>query len=523
MGTCASQPPQPLLQSYGPGSASPEHVVTIRGSSKVPESKQRISERLQSGRAAGRNFQNRVALPMALTAGLVLVALLVMTFFNAEACAHEAKSDAAQCGLSAQFVPLMGTPSVAIVLLLTVLPTQTELVRIAGWVAVMLDLGVGTMMAVDLSLALYNSPDLSKGSCADIFTHEQQSCVQMSALVVGFFTWFYIGVTGSYKLARMMHTTLQARARLEQVWLLLGTDFLIGGLVPLPGLLLKGLINGSLSLEDTIMLVGVVQLASYGFMMRSRKFRVRIHSFLASRAQAVTTAVGIAAMIGDSEPEMVQALAIALFRAVPLDRVTREAMALSKPDSELHELSEHAMLAGVDAFVSHSWIDDADAKWFQLQAWRTEFVSINGREPLVWIDKYCIHAHDVENSLKCLPVWIAGCNQMVALVGKSYHTRLWCLLELFTYDMMGGAAENMTVLPFGDSKAHSLTGKESAAAKDVDVRQALCSSPRDKELLISIIEAGVGVDGFNAWFNTRIGHLAERTLLPRFQTRRGST
>ncbi|KAJ1636206.1 hypothetical protein T492DRAFT_861956 [Pavlovales sp. CCMP2436] len=226
--------PHPLLQSYGPGSASPEHVVTIRGSSKVPESKQRISERLQSGRAAGRNFQNRVALPMALTAGLVLVALLVMTFFNAEACAHEAKSDAAQCGLSAQFVPLMGTPSVAIVLLLTVLPTQTELVRIAGWVAVMLDLGVGTMMAVDLSLALYNSPDLSKGSCADIFTHEQQSCVQMSALVVGFFTWFYIGVTGSYKLARMMHTTLQARARLEQVWLLLGTDFLIGELCHFP-------------------------------------------------------------------------------------------------------------------------------------------------------------------------------------------------------------------------------------------------------------------------------------------------
>jgi len=356
MGTCASQPPQPLLQSYGPGSASPEHVVTIRGSSKVPESKQRISERLQSGRAAGRNFQNRVALPMALTAGLVLVALLVMTFFNAEACAHEAKSDAAQCGLSAQFVPLMGTPSVAIVLLLTVLPTQTALVGVAGWVAVTLDLGVGTMMAVDLGLALYNSPDLlSKGMCADIFTHEQQSCVQMSALVIGFFTWFYIGVTGSYNLARMMRDdSLQPRSRLGQIWLLLGTDFLIGGVVPLPGLVLKGLLNGSLTLEDMIMLVGVVQLGTYGVLMRSRKFRATIHAYLASHAQAVTTAVGIAAMIGNAEPELVQALAIALFRAVPLgapppthtqhapthnysDRVTREAMALSKLDPTMQQ------------------------------------------------------------------------------------------------------------------------------------------------------------------------------------------
>ncbi|KAJ1622096.1 hypothetical protein T492DRAFT_885829, partial [Pavlovales sp. CCMP2436] len=194
MGSCASQP-QPLL-NYGPGSFKSE------------ASKIRIATRLNQGRAAGRNFQNRVALPMALFSGLLLVALLAMTWFNASACARSGQK-AAQCGLSAQFTALVG---------------------VAGWVAVTLDLGVGTMMAVDLGLALYNSPDLlSKGMCADIFTHEQQSCVQMSALVIGFFTWFYIGVTGSYNLARMMRDdSLQPRSRLGQIWLLLGTDFLIG-------------------------------------------------------------------------------------------------------------------------------------------------------------------------------------------------------------------------------------------------------------------------------------------------------
>jgi hypothetical protein len=48
-------------------------------------------------------------------------------------------------------------------------------------------------------------------------------------LFIGFFTWFYIGVVGGTKILFMMRDkTLHTRTRLEQVWLLLGTDFLIG-------------------------------------------------------------------------------------------------------------------------------------------------------------------------------------------------------------------------------------------------------------------------------------------------------
>jgi hypothetical protein len=133
----------------------------------------------------------------------------------------------------------------------------------------------------------------------------------------------------------------------------------------------------------------------------------------------------------------------------------------------------------------------------------------------------------VENSLKCLPVWIAGCDQMIALMGKSYPTRLWCLLELFTYDMMGGSAECITLLPLQEAwpqtvlqEASGATGNDCrpSVAKDVDVREAMCGSPRDKELLLSIIEAGVGVEPFNLWFNTRIWKL-NKPLLPRTETR----
>jgi len=38
-------------------------------------------------------------------------------------------------------------------------------------------------------------------------------------------------------------------------------------------------------------------------------------------------------------------------------------------DGDLHALSQPATLGLVDAFVSHSWHDDADAKWAVLREW----------------------------------------------------------------------------------------------------------------------------------------------------------
>ena len=52
--------------------------------------------------------------------------------------------------------------------------------------------------------------------------------------------------------------------------------------------------------------------------------------------------------------------------------------------------------------MSHSWHDDSELKWEQLQADREDFKKKNGgREPLVWIDK-CKY-HESNSWIVCSP------------------------------------------------------------------------------------------------------------------------
>ena len=65
-------------------------------------------------------------------------------------------------------------------------------------------------------------------------------------------------------------------------------------------------------------------------------------------------------------------------------------MADRQPRTDLARLTQKVNLGGVDAFVSHSNHDNADEKWLALQDWIKEFKEVHHREPLLWIDKYCI-------------------------------------------------------------------------------------------------------------------------------------
>ena len=105
-------------------------------------------------------------------------------------------------------------------------------------------------------------------------------------------------------------------------------------------------------------------------------------------------------------PGDVHATAKKQFRAVRLDLVEREAMARAEPDPKLHKLAFPAALGLVDAFITHSWQDDKDQKWAQLQEFRAEFKQAHGREAVVWIDKYCIDQNSLAEGLMCLPVFL---------------------------------------------------------------------------------------------------------------------
>lgn len=92
------------------------------------------------------------------------------------------------------------------------------------------------------------------------------------------------------------------------------------------------------------------------------------------------------------------AMAEAHFRVVAFERLhaadlhvleggPREPSTADGPS--LAERSRPAKLGECDAFVSHSWQDDADAKWVTLTAWATHFQRLEERTPMLWLGAYC--------------------------------------------------------------------------------------------------------------------------------------
>ena len=48
-------------------------------------------------------------------------------------------------------------------------------------------------------------------------------------------------------------------------------------------------------------------------------------------------------------------------------------------------------------------------------------------------DKACIDQNNIQLSLACLPVFLAGCQTLLVVAGPTYCSRLWCVMELFTF------------------------------------------------------------------------------------------
>lgn len=104
--------------------------------------------------------------------------------------------------------------------------------------------------------------------------------------------------------------------------------------------------------------------------------------------------------------------------------------------ADLHTLSCTCLLGNCDAFWSHSWHDNADLKWAAITAWADAFRRDRGRWPTLWLDKVCIEQTAVQDDLRCLPIFLAGCNRLVITCGATYTQRLWCCLELFVHMLM---------------------------------------------------------------------------------------
>lgn len=218
----------------------------------------------------------------------------------------------------------------------------------------------------------------------------------------------------------------------------------------------------------------------------------RLQSWLLSRGEAATTAAGISYMLAGRDVDEVLESARNNFVYVTADRLTPVDMANSTPDPALAVLTEKGMLGDVDAFISHSWHDNAEKKWKALQGWVAEFKRQKGREPRLWIDKYSIDQKHIDESLACLPVYLVGCKQLVVLCGSTYLQRLWCMVELFVFLEMGGQRSNLELIPFQTDDRKSVQ----AAVAQFDVKNAKCFKDRDTTRLQCVLESS-GCDRIN--------------------------
>ena len=98
--------------------------------------------------------------------------------------------------------------------------------------------------------------------------------------------------------------------------------------------------------------------------------------------------------------------------------------------AQVRKRTRLADLGKCDAFCSHSWRDDASAQWIAIKEWVSAFQSASGRTPTLWIDMLSLDDQNINQSLTVLPIYLSGCETLLALYGPTFQSRLWCIMEL---------------------------------------------------------------------------------------------
>ena len=175
--------------------------------------------------------------------------------------------------------------------------------------------------------------------------------------------------------------------------------------------------------------------------------------------------------------------------------LTEEELRDNKPSPQLFEKSAPAQMGAVSAFVSHAWSDPGAAKYGLLRRFAADHGRTHGgAAATVWLDKACIDQKNIDASLACLPIFLAGCNSLLVLAGPTYATRLWCVVELFVYLRMGGRKEAVLVQLLEEDGAEL-----PLLLSRFDAAKARCFLDEDRHKLLAVIEAAFGTFApFNA-------------------------
>lgn len=247
-------------------------------------------------------------------------------------------------------------------------------------------------------------------------------------------------------------------------------------------------------------------------------------------------ALTLAALFEGINPEDLIKVAMRRFRAVPWEvlsahpEIIRSGCALDGTiqSQGLYNLSQPCTLGQCDAFWSHSWHDNGDQKWEAISSWANNFKLTKGRSPKIWLDVLCIDQTSIKEDLQCLPIFLAGCKDLVITSGSSYTERLWCCVEMFVYVSMQkhyGSQEcvaeraalaacciwprfrqesSLCTVMHADPTVFTLGAdwrekqRVRNSWREFDAQSCRCFSPEDKERIMSVIQRHEGgIEGFN--------------------------
>eukprot|EP00746_Dinoflagellata_sp_MGD_P157652 gnl/MRDRNA2_/MRDRNA2_86275_c0_seq2.p1 gnl/MRDRNA2_/MRDRNA2_86275_c0~~gnl/MRDRNA2_/MRDRNA2_86275_c0_seq2.p1 ORF type:complete len:495 (+),score=55.37 gnl/MRDRNA2_/MRDRNA2_86275_c0_seq2:197-1486(+) len=272
---------------------------------------------------------------------------------------------------------------------------------------------------------------------------------------------------------------------------------------------------------ETVSLFTSAVLCTVSQGLATKKNRMRFSAFLMQVAftKEEREAVVIAKLVTDGGSiDTLTSNAQQMFRVIPWPLVnnmmhwdtaiasTSKVKNCNFMETGLYAATQPAEMGECDAFLSHSWHDNAQSKLRALSAWASEFEHRNGRTPSVWLDKACINQQDIKNSLECLPIFLSACQRLVICIGPTYAQRLWCVMELFIFIKMGGSVDCVDVLPIEDSREEALE-----RISQFDAQEAKCFVPDDRQRLLAIIESGFGnFDVFNSLVRQMLTSVVEK-------------
>lgn len=327
-----------------------------------------IRRRLSRAHEAGRQFKQRVRMPMFLIGGGLLVLSLALAISLYASVRYLRYFPACMLGVGPGLV----------MLLTSLLPTDRRLVRFALYqavfICVLLVAFIGSIVAIDIIYLLERRidrytcrlPGLGPIPCWFAYVN-----------LVGKLLLVLISVTGGVVSAVMLSRRMPTRKRLDRLWSVSGVMVASIG-VTLLAMSACGLAAGVFAAllnrgrggrgawgEATVIWVTVaamgVECTLLGLWVSHGEARMRAQAWLASRGEEVAAAAGIAAMLGSQPPSEVHRIAQQRFRAVSLELVRFEHLESPEPNPGLYKLARPADFSHVDAFISHSVLGRARA------------------------------------------------------------------------------------------------------------------------------------------------------------------